>query len=124
MELANEELEREKAEGRLEERDIETLDDEGSYIEMNLGLGVLEEKREKEGNGSGSEDDEEYESDNSDEEQTAEAEGGETGAMVEENDGSEPGHSGPNKRRRKEQDAMRQLKGQEKCKIKPSIQVQ
>ncbi|MCJ1453165.1 hypothetical protein MMC28_003511 [Mycoblastus sanguinarius] len=47
---ANEELEVEKKEGRLEERDIENVDGSGEegkgYIEMNLGLGVLEEKKE------------------------------------------------------------------------------
>lgn len=36
-------LDVERAAGRLGERNIETVDDE-EYIEMNLGLGVLEEK--------------------------------------------------------------------------------
>ncbi|KAF2138768.1 uncharacterized protein K452DRAFT_290418 [Aplosporella prunicola CBS 121167] len=44
---ANEELEREKAAGRLGERSLEVengKENEGQYIEMDLGLGVLEEK--------------------------------------------------------------------------------
>ena len=54
---ANQELEIERAEGRLGARDIENLGSEDgepgegggggkAYIEMELGLGVLEEKRE------------------------------------------------------------------------------
>lgn len=46
MKNANEALETERKEGRLEERDIENVGDggrEGGYIEMDLGLGVLEE---------------------------------------------------------------------------------
>ncbi|KAL2048299.1 hypothetical protein N7G274_000210 [Stereocaulon virgatum] len=51
MRSANQELEVERAEGRLGERDIENLDEEEGeegrgYIEMNLGLGVLEERGE------------------------------------------------------------------------------
>lgn len=45
-------LETERKEGRLEERNIENLrdgDGEGGYIEMDLGLGVLEEKTSKGG---------------------------------------------------------------------------
>ena len=49
MRSANEELELERAEGTLGERDIENVkeEDEGGkeYIEMDLGLGVLEERR-------------------------------------------------------------------------------
>jgi hypothetical protein len=57
MREANQALETERAEGRLEERNIEKLDEEGGqYIEMDLGLGVLEEKREGEENESESED--------------------------------------------------------------------
>jgi len=41
---ANDELELERAAGTLRDRDIEDIDDEG-YIEMNLGLGVLEERK-------------------------------------------------------------------------------
>lgn len=44
---ANEVLEIERDEGRLEERNIENVREGGQggrYIEMNLGLGVLEEK--------------------------------------------------------------------------------
>lgn len=37
----------EKAEGRLGERDIEKVEEEGErYIEMELGLGVLEQREE------------------------------------------------------------------------------
>ena len=49
MKRANAELEVEREEWRLGERDIENVRDggrEGEYIEMDLGLGVLEEKRE------------------------------------------------------------------------------
>ena len=42
---ANAELEEERRRGELDERDIENVDEDG-YIEMNLGLGVLEEKDE------------------------------------------------------------------------------
>ncbi len=48
MQAANERLEQERAEGKLAQRDIENLGQtggEGGYIEMNLGLGVLEEKK-------------------------------------------------------------------------------
>ena len=46
---ANQELEAEKAEGRLGERDIEKVEEEGKgYIEMELGLGVLEQRGERE----------------------------------------------------------------------------
>lgn len=43
--VANAELEEERSRGNLKDRDIENVDDDG-YIEMNLGLGVLEEKNE------------------------------------------------------------------------------
>ena len=51
MRSANKELELERAEGTLGERDIENVEEEeeeeggGEYIEMDLGLGVLEERR-------------------------------------------------------------------------------
>ncbi|KAK7612149.1 hypothetical protein JOL62DRAFT_611037 [Phyllosticta paracitricarpa] len=41
---ANAELERDRAAGRLAEKSLEQVDENGQYIEMNLGLGVLEEK--------------------------------------------------------------------------------
>jgi len=45
MKAANQELEKERAAGTLERRNIEKVEDEeGQHIEMNLGLGVLEEK--------------------------------------------------------------------------------
>lgn len=45
MHAANQRLEVERAEGKLADRDIENVrEDEGGYIEMDLGLGVLEEK--------------------------------------------------------------------------------
>ena len=52
MRAANEQLEHERTQGRLVERDIEHLGEgaEG-YIEMDLGLGVLEEKKIPEGVG-------------------------------------------------------------------------
>ncbi|PYI08633.1 hypothetical protein BO78DRAFT_459710 [Aspergillus sclerotiicarbonarius CBS 121057] len=47
MKTANEHLEQEIAAGRAKDVQMDDLDDdeEGQYIEMNLGLGVLEEKR-------------------------------------------------------------------------------
>ncbi|RAK97168.1 NOPCHAP1/New4 family protein [Aspergillus ibericus CBS 121593] len=47
MKTANERLEQEIAAGRAKDVRLDDLDDdeEGQYIEMNLGLGVLEEKR-------------------------------------------------------------------------------
>ncbi|KAI9703174.1 MAG: hypothetical protein M1836_007739 [Candelina mexicana] len=46
MAAANAELEEDRAAGRLEEKNIESLEDEDgdAHIEMNLGLGVLEEQ--------------------------------------------------------------------------------
>ena len=44
MRAANRVLEAEREEGRLCERDIENVGDGLGYVEMNLGLGVLEEK--------------------------------------------------------------------------------
>lgn len=52
MKDANEVLEAERKEGRLDERNIENVGDaegrgqEGEYIEMDLGLGVLEQRGE------------------------------------------------------------------------------
>lgn len=54
-------LESERREGRLEERNVEIVTDgerEGGYIEMNLGLGVLEEKTKGGAQGYGEEEDE------------------------------------------------------------------
>jgi hypothetical protein len=45
MQAANQRLEEERVEGRLADRDIENVgEDQDGYIEMDLGLGVLEEK--------------------------------------------------------------------------------
>jgi hypothetical protein len=45
MQAANQRLEEERVEGRLADRDIENVgEDQDRYIEMDLGLGVLEEK--------------------------------------------------------------------------------
>ncbi len=45
MQAANQRLEEERVEGRLADRDIENVGkDQDGYIEMDLGLGVLEEK--------------------------------------------------------------------------------
>lgn len=45
LEAANQELEKEKKDGTIERRNIERVEEgEGSYIELDLGLGVLEEK--------------------------------------------------------------------------------
>lgn len=54
---ANQDLEVERREGRLEERDIERVDEGegGQYIEMDLGLGVLEERVHGEGSSEGEE---------------------------------------------------------------------
>lgn len=55
MQRANAALERERQAGKLGERDIEAVGgEEGGYIEMELGLGVLEEKGGEGGSESGS----------------------------------------------------------------------
>jgi len=55
MQRANAALERERQAGKLGERDIETLgEEERGYIQMDLGLGVLEEKGGEGGSESGS----------------------------------------------------------------------
>ncbi|CEO58900.1 hypothetical protein PMG11_03595 [Penicillium brasilianum] len=61
MKNANEDLEREIAAGRGQEMVLDSVDDDGKdYIEMNLGLGVLEEKRgDSEDSSSGDEGDDE-----------------------------------------------------------------
>jgi len=69
MRRANEVLERERQAGQLGERDIESLgDEEGGDIQMDLGLGVLEEKGgeggSESGSGSGSESESEGGSEN------------------------------------------------------------
>lgn len=65
MKDANAVLEAERKDGKLGERNIENIGDtegggqEGEYIEMNLGLGVLEQREEEvENSGSGERDDE------------------------------------------------------------------
>ncbi|KAL2828431.1 hypothetical protein BDW59DRAFT_159636 [Aspergillus cavernicola] len=58
MKSANEDLEREVAAGRVKELQLDNEDDDhsdGQYIEMNLGLGVLEEKRSGDDQSSGEE---------------------------------------------------------------------
>ncbi|RPA95219.1 hypothetical protein L873DRAFT_1557377, partial [Choiromyces venosus 120613-1] len=53
MEAANKDLQAEIEAGTVEKRNIEALDgEEERYIEMNLGLGVLEEKKKKDGDAS------------------------------------------------------------------------
>ncbi|KAI9763300.1 MAG: hypothetical protein M1840_000782 [Geoglossum simile] len=46
LEAANAELERDRAAGTLKDRQIDNVDEnaDGGYIEMDLGLGVLEER--------------------------------------------------------------------------------
>ena len=64
MKSANEALEAERRDGRLAERDIENVrggEREGGYIEMDLGLGVLEEKTGGRARGGEDEDEEEEE---------------------------------------------------------------
>ncbi|CUS09722.1 unnamed protein product [Tuber aestivum] len=52
MEAANKNLQVEIEDGTAGKRNIEVLDEEGEgYIEMNLGLGVLEEKRDEDVSG-------------------------------------------------------------------------
>ncbi|KAJ5752969.1 hypothetical protein N7520_009886 [Penicillium odoratum] len=57
MKSANEDLEKEIAAGRGKDIILDEVDDDKDYIEMNLGLGVLEEKRD--GDSSGDEADDE-----------------------------------------------------------------
>ena len=50
MQAANERLEVERAQGKLADRNIANVrEDQEVYIEMDLGLGVLEEKTKEEG---------------------------------------------------------------------------
>ena len=60
---ANDELEVERAAGTLGDRNIEDVDEQ-SYIEMNLGLGVLEEKRHSESGSETSDDNRSLEGEN------------------------------------------------------------
>ncbi|KAJ5166890.1 uncharacterized protein N7482_005671 [Penicillium canariense] len=60
MKDANEDLEREIAAGRGQDMVLDAVEDDGKdYIEMNLGLGVLEEKRDSDVSFSGDEGDDE-----------------------------------------------------------------
>lgn len=80
MKNANEVLEAERKEGRLDERNIENIGDvegggqEGEYIEMNLGLGVLEQ-REEEFKNSRSEERDDESGDEQEERESDESEG-------------------------------------------------
>ncbi|KAJ5727788.1 hypothetical protein N7493_005608 [Penicillium malachiteum] len=57
MKSANEDLEKQIAEGKGKDVVLDEVDDGKDYIEMNLGLGVLEEKRGDNGDSSGSDED-------------------------------------------------------------------
>ncbi|KAJ5717125.1 hypothetical protein N7488_002771 [Penicillium malachiteum] len=57
MKSANEDLEKEIAAGRGKDVVLDEVDDDKDYIEMNLGLGVLEEKRGDNADPSGNEGD-------------------------------------------------------------------
>ena len=64
MALANEDLEHERRNGTLEKRNIESVEEGARHVEMNLGLGVLEEKGEgTNSEDSGSDEDEEGDGD-------------------------------------------------------------
>lgn len=133
MQRANADLERERQAGRLGERDIEALGEgDGGYIEMDLGLGVLEEK----GARYGSESESESES-GSESESESEGEGGTDG---EDDDGAaewneevvkketpecEEGGSRAKKGggRRKERGVLARLMGEERRTARPSIEV-
>lgn len=78
---ANSELERLRAEGGLEGMSMEDVDEEeGGYIEMDLGLGVLEEKRD--GEESGDEEGEDADADTMDEESKKQKEKDVLGRMM------------------------------------------
>ena len=126
---ANEELEHDRAAGTLGQRDIENVDtkedgeggDEGGdgdgegggYIEMNLGLGVLEEQRDgmAESDSSSSEDEEEGD------EATEDDEGDKALPVTTLDDGSE---SKPSNRAQRERDTMGRLMGSRRR--KPAIE--
>ncbi|KAK8189348.1 hypothetical protein HDK77DRAFT_271593 [Phyllosticta capitalensis] len=95
---ANEELERDREAGRLGDKSLEQVDENGQYIEMNLGLGVLEEKDPNKMN------DSDDESDDGDDESEDKMD---TGAKSAEN---------------KEQDVLGKLMGKKKNKSGAGIQ--
>ncbi|KAI9683859.1 MAG: hypothetical protein M1829_004193 [Trizodia sp. TS-e1964] len=57
LQAANEELDGDRLAGRLQERELENVQDGEEYIEMDLGLGVLEERRQEEDSSSSSDGD-------------------------------------------------------------------
>ena len=127
MQRANAVLERERQAGKLGERDIEALGDgEGGYIEMNLGLGVLEEKGgeggrgSEDGSGDRSESGSECGSGSDDGEAGGEGEVGKGGA-----EGGEGGIRDTERERgrRKEGSVLGRLMGGERRRAKPGIQV-
>jgi len=131
MQRANADLERERQAGRLGERDIEAVGEaEGGYIEMDLGLGVLEEKgargesESQSESGSESESESEGEGGTDDEDDDGAAEGNEEVGKQEtpecEEGGSRAKKGGG---RRKERGVLARLMGEERRTARPSIEV-
>lgn len=115
MRSANEELETERARGDLAKRDIENIstgdgeenEEATGYIEMNLGLGVLEEK-----NGTESDSESESGSDSSSDDNNIES----IGAMEEKQQASKE------QKRHSKRDVLGKLMGQPR-REKPEIEV-
>jgi len=124
MQRANEVLERERQAGRLGERDIEAVgDEEGGYIEMELGLGVLEDKRlvgERERERE-SESGDEGGTDGEGDESKSEGGDGEVGKMRPECE--ESGTRVGGRERRKERSVLGRLMGGERRRARPGIEV-
>jgi len=129
MQRANAALERERQAGKLPERDIEALGgEERGYIQMDLGLGVLEEKGGEGGSESGS-----------GSESESEGEGGsESEDNGEDNDGTRGGEGEVGRERaecgegvtrvggrgrRKERSVLGRLMGGEGRRARPGIEV-
>ena len=124
LQRANEDLDRKREVGAsLEDHNIEALDDEERYIEMDLGLGVLEEKKtgmeverdseSRSGSGSGSQSGSQ-----------GDGEDGGEGTEEEENEGKSKSKEDCRARRRKrELNVMGRLMGREKRKVRPKVEI-
>jgi hypothetical protein len=127
MQRANAALERERQAGKLGERDIEALgDEEGGYIQMDLGLGVLEEKGgeggSESGSGNGSEGEGGSESEDNGEDNGGTGGGdGEVGRKRAECGEGVPRVGG--RGRRKERSVLGRLMGGEGRRARPGIEV-
>lgn len=131
MQRANADLERERQAGRLGERDIEALGEgDGGYIEMDLGLGVLEEKgargesESQSESGSESESESEGEGGTDDEDDDGAAEGHEEVGKQETPECEEGGSRAKKGGQRRERGVLARLMGKERrTTARPGIEV-